>query len=169
MRSQILATAAVKPDSFFNSSLFFFLYPGFQTVLTAHAALANSGRLVRPHLLLDSSAEEVAPTPMSAIRSVDATPSVESVVVRQEIADWVVRHPMKGVVERGTAKSARIRDMSIFGKTGTAQKPDPETGGYSDSKHICSFICGAPAENPQLLVLVMVDEPTASGSHYGGG
>lgn len=136
-------------------------------LITAHAALANGGRLVRPHLLLDSS-ENVAPTPLAEIETVDATPNVQSTVVRAEIADWVVRHPMKNVVERGTAKSARIPNLSIFGKTGTAQKTDPETGGYSDTKHICSFICGAPAENPQVLVLVMVDEPTADGLHYGG-
>lgn len=75
---------------------------------------------------------------------------------------------MKGVVERGTAKAGRISGLSIFGKTGTAQKPDQETGGYSDTRHVCSFVCGAPAENPQVLVLVMVDEPTADGLHYGG-
>ncbi|APZ92007.1 peptidoglycan D,D-transpeptidase FtsI family protein [Fuerstiella marisgermanici] len=137
-------------------------------LITAHAALANGGRLVRPHLLLDSSSDQVAPTPLSAIETVDATPGIESQIVRPEIADWIVRHPMKGVVERGTGKNARINGMSIFGKTGTAQKPDPETGGYSNTKHICSFICGAPAENPQVLVLVMVDEPTADGLHYGG-
>lgn len=137
-------------------------------LITAHAALANGGRLVRPHLLLDSSSDHVAPTPLADIETVDATPSIESSILQASIAQWLVGHPMKNVVERGTAKSAQIPGISIFGKTGTAQKPDPETGGYSDTKHICSFICGAPAENPEVLVLVMVDEPTAPGSHYGG-
>lgn len=137
-------------------------------LITAHAALANEGRLVRPHLLLDCSDSTATADVMASVNAVEATPEVESVVVRPEIASWLVRHPMKQVVERGTAKSARIRGMSIFGKTGTAQKMDPETGEYSDTRHICSFICGAPAEDPQVLVLVMVDEPTADGLHYGG-
>jgi cell division protein FtsI (penicillin-binding protein 3) len=137
-------------------------------LITAHAALANGGRLVRPHLLLGSSSDQTVPTPLSGVETVAATPTLESQIVHPDIADWLVRHPMKGVVERGTGKSARVDGLSIFGKTGTAQKPDPETGGYSDSKHFCSFVCGAPAENPQVLVLVMVDEPTAAGSHYGG-
>lgn len=137
-------------------------------LLTAHAALANGGRLIRPHLLLDSSSDPIAPTPLSEIETVESTPHMESLILRPEIANWIVQHPMKGVVERGTGKSARVEGLSIFGKTGTAQKVDPDTGAYSDSKHICSFVCGAPAENPQLLVLVMVDEPTAAGLHYGG-
>ncbi|MCP4512299.1 MAG: penicillin-binding protein 2 [Fuerstiella sp.] len=137
-------------------------------LITAHAALANGGRLVRPHLLLGSSPEQTQPSPLSGIETVAATPTLESQIVHADVADWLVRHPMKGVVERGTGKSARIDGLSIFGKTGTAQKPDPEAGGYSNSKHFCSFVCGAPAEHPQVLVLVMVDEPTAAGSHYGG-
>ena len=137
-------------------------------LITAHAALANGGRLVRPHLLLGSSSDQTLPSPLSGVETVAATPTLESQIIHPEIADWIVRHPMKGVVERGTGVSAQVDELSIFGKTGTAQKPDPEAGGYSDTKHFCSFVCGAPAENPQVLVLVMVDEPTAAGLHYGG-
>ena len=137
-------------------------------LITAHAALANGGRLVRPHLMMDTSDDQVAPSPISTIKTVEATQSIESSILRTDIAQWIVSGPMKNVVERGTGKSAKIKGLSIFGKTGTAQKLDPETGAYSNSKHICSFICGAPAENPQVLVLVMVDEPSGPGSHYGG-
>lgn len=137
-------------------------------LITAHAALANGGRLVRPHLLLDTSSDQMAPSPLSHVKTVDATPAIESTILKSEIAEWIVRHPMRGVVQRGTGKSAQVDGLTLFGKTGTAQKVDKDTGRYSDSRHICSFICGAPAENPQLLVLVMVDEPTAAGQHYGG-
>jgi cell division protein FtsI (penicillin-binding protein 3) len=136
-------------------------------LIAAHAALANGGRLVRPHLLLES-ADRLSPSPLADVETVDATIPVESTILHRNIADWIVQHPMKQVVERGTGKSVRSDEMSIFGKTGTAQKVDSDTGGYSDSRHICSFICGAPAEHPEVLVLVMVDEPTAGGSHYGG-
>ncbi|GAB5442954.1 MAG: penicillin-binding protein [Fuerstiella sp.] len=137
-------------------------------LITGHAALANGGRLVRPHLLLDASSESIVPGPLDDIETVEATPEIEADLIDREITDWIVRHPMKGVVERGTGKSAKTEGLSLFGKTGTAQKIEPDTGRYSNTRHVCSFICGAPAENPQLLVLVMVDEPTAEGLHYGG-
>jgi cell division protein FtsI (penicillin-binding protein 3) len=137
-------------------------------LITAHAALANRGSMVRPHLLVDSSSDQITPLPLSDVRTVEAAPGLESTLIDPEIAEWIVRHPMKAVVERGTGRNGQIAGLSIFGKTGTAQKSDPETGGYSDTKHVCSFICGAPAENPQVLVLIMVDEPTAEGLHYGG-
>ena len=137
-------------------------------LITAHSALANGGRLIRPHLLLDASVDDHTALALTRIETVEATPNVESTILSPAVADWLVRFPMKGVVERGTAKSSRISGLSIFGKTGTAQKPDPETGGYSNSRHVCSFVCGAPAEHPEVLVLVMVDEPTADGLHYGG-
>ena len=75
---------------------------------------------------------------------------------------------MVQVVERGTGKTAKIPGLSVFGKTGTAQKLDPETGTYSDKAWVLSFICGAPAEDPAVIVLLMVDEPTVPGVHYGG-
>ena len=136
-------------------------------LITAHAAIANGGKLVRPMLLLDTNSDQSTPTPLSTIRTVDASAPVNSAILDRSIADWIVRDPMRGVVERGTGKNAEVPGLTIFGKTGTAQKVE-ETGGYSDSRHVCSFICGAPADNPKVLVLVMVDEPTASGSHYGG-
>lgn len=137
-------------------------------LITGHAAIANGGRLVRPHLLLDAAAQSVSPGPLNDVDTVEATPEIEADLIDSEITDWIVRHPMKGVVERGTGKSARLDGISIFGKTGTAQKVDPDSGGYSNTRHVCSFVCGAPAENPQVLVLVMVDEPSADGLHYGG-
>ena len=136
-------------------------------LIAAYAVLANGGQLVRPSLLLEST-DRLSSTLRATVETVQATASVKSTVLQKDVADWIVQHPMKQVVERGTARSVRTSSMSIFGKTGTAQKIDQETGSYSDSRHVCSFVCGAPAEAPEILVLVMVDEPTAPGSHYGG-
>ena len=69
--------------------------------------------------------------------------------------------------EFGTAAEASIPGYELAGKTGTAQKPDPELGGYSKFKYFSSFIGYAPATDPRLLVAVMVDEPSAGG-YYGG-
>jgi cell division protein FtsI/penicillin-binding protein 2 len=75
---------------------------------------------------------------------------------------------MTEVIRRGTGTRAQLAGYTVFGKTGTAQKLDPETGGYSQTKYVGSFLCGAPAANPRVLVLVVVDEPTTNGNHYGG-
>jgi cell division protein FtsI/penicillin-binding protein 2 len=66
----------------------------------------------------------------------------------------------------GTAHEAAIPGYKLAGKTGTAQKPDPVHGGYSDTKFVASFVGFAPADDPRLLVAVMVDEP--QGEIYGG-
>ena len=135
-------------------------------LITAHAALANGGRLVRPHLLKRQDSARVDSVTDSQI--VEPGADVQSVLLDSDIAEWLVQKPMKQVVERGTGKSARIPGLSMFGKTGTAQKLDLLTGTYSDKAWVLSFVCGASAEAPEVLVLVMVDEPTTPGIHYGG-
>jgi cell division protein FtsI (penicillin-binding protein 3) len=71
---------------------------------------------------------------------------------------------MQGVTEDGTAKAAAIPGYAVAGKTGTAQKV---TGGrYDPSKYLASFVGIVPADNPRLVVAVMIDEP--QGIHYGG-
>lgn len=135
-------------------------------LITAHAALANGGRLVRPHLLKRSDRSEL--DTVSGSQIVEPGADVQSVLLDSDIAEWLVQEPMKQVVERGTGKSAKVPGMSIFGKTGTAQKLDLLTGTYSDKAWVLSFVCGAPAEDPEVVVLVMVDEPTTPGIHYGG-
>ncbi len=120
-------------------------------LLRAHAVLANGGQLVTPHILQTS---------------VYATESVPR-VIRQESAEWVVREPMRQTVLRGTGKKAQIAGYSVFGKTGTAQSLSPQ-GGYRHGKYIASFVCGAPTEHPEVLVLVVVNQATTGGEAFGG-
>jgi len=78
-----------------------------------------------------------------------------------------LRHMLEGVLAPGgTASEATIPGYQLAGKTGTANKPDPATGGYSDTKYVASFVGFAPARDPRLLVAVMVDEP-GGGKIYG--
>jgi cell division protein FtsI (penicillin-binding protein 3) len=79
------------------------------------------------------------------------------------IARWLV-----GVVEdeKGTGKRARLDGWRAAGKTGTAQKADPVSGGYSADRHFSSFVGFAPAEAPRIAIGVFVDEPR--GEIYGG-
>jgi cell division protein FtsI/penicillin-binding protein 2 len=70
------------------------------------------------------------------------------------------------VVIRGTAEKARSRTWNIFGKTGTAHIT--KGGSYSDQAFNSSFIGGAPAEAPALIVSFIVHEPDRQKGHYGG-
>ncbi|MSR60340.1 MAG: penicillin-binding protein 2 [Planctomycetaceae bacterium] len=139
-------------------------------MIAAYAALANGGRLIAPHLI----AVGVDPLDTDALghsqRSIDVGGAIVSQAVSPEIADWIRREALTAVVSRGTGKKAMIRGYDVFGKTGTAQKPDPVTGEYSRQLHVSSFVCGAPADDPRVLVLISVDEPTVAlnGEHFGG-
>jgi membrane peptidoglycan carboxypeptidase len=72
---------------------------------------------------------------------------------------------LESVVTDGTGKAGRLEGHTAAGKTGTAQKID-ETGRYSATKHVASFAGFAPATNPTVSIIVMVDEPV--GAHHGG-
>ena len=76
-----------------------------------------------------------------------------------------VRHALESVVAKGTGRRAFIDGYRVGGKTGTAQKVGPN-GGYLQNNHIVSFIGFAPADDPQVLVYVAVDNP--KGIQFGG-
>ncbi|MBA3821461.1 MAG: penicillin-binding protein 2 [Deltaproteobacteria bacterium] len=118
----------------------------------AYAAIANGGILREPHIV-DSIGVHEQPLPAG-----------ERIISEQTAAS--VRKMLEGVLgPGGTATGAAIEGYELGGKTGTAEKPD-ETGGYSKTKFVASFVGFAPAAHPRLLVAVMVDEP--QGDIYGG-
>lgn len=127
-------------------------------LITAHVALANGGKLVSPRLVL----RDV--DPVLKDRGPPVVPhqpsGLSSPILKPEVAAWVVGEAMADVVQRGTGKAAKLENFRVFGKTGTAQKYDAELRSFSHSRYVVSFIAGAPAEDPQVLVLVMADEPT---------
>jgi cell division protein FtsI (penicillin-binding protein 3) len=73
---------------------------------------------------------------------------------------------LEGVTLRGTAKKAQLDGYSAAGKTGTAQKIDPRTKSYSATKFVGSFVGFAPVNNPQVVIIVVIDEP--GGAYHGG-
>lgn len=73
---------------------------------------------------------------------------------------------MRGVVERGTGQPIGDAPFDIAGKTGTAEKPNLETGGYYKNKFMASFAGYFPADSPQVAGIVVLDEPEPI--HYGG-
>ena len=125
-------------------------------MLTAIAAIANDGKLMWPHLgkaLLDQDGNVVQ----------EIQPRVVRQVVKPEVARYV-QELMVGVVETGTGKNARVPGYLVGGKTGTATKV--VDGKVAKGRYIASFVGFAPYPNPQVAVLISVDEP--QGAYYGG-
>jgi membrane peptidoglycan carboxypeptidase len=73
---------------------------------------------------------------------------------------------MEGVVDNGTGKKAQISGYNVAGKTGTAQIPNPNTGGYFKEKYMASFVGFAPVDDPKITLIVVVENPRES--IYGG-
>ena len=85
----------------------------------------------------------------------------------EAVAD-LVRRILRLVVTEGTGRPAQSERYRLFGKSGTAQLPDPATGGYCEGRYISNFIAGAPYEDPRIVVLCVIDDPDKSRGHYGG-
>jgi cell division protein FtsI (penicillin-binding protein 3) len=118
---------------------------------TAYSAIANGG-VLRPARVVKRIGGRAAPTPPG-----------HRVIDRRVSAS--VRKMLEGVLAPGgTASEAAIPGYALAGKTGTANKA--VNGGYSDSAYVASFMGFAPANDPRLLVSVVVDEP--KGAIYGG-
>jgi cell division protein FtsI/penicillin-binding protein 2 len=112
----------------------------------AYAAIANGGLLVRPHL-------------------VKGAGGVERRIMHASTARAVDRMLRKVVSDQGTGELADVKGYEVAGKTGTGEKV--VDGVYSDSLFTSSFVGYAPADDPQLLIAVVVDEP-GGGVYYGG-
>ena len=117
---------------------------------TAVCAAVNGGYLYQPHMvqrIVDNEGNVVFEANEEPVRQVIS-----------ESASKKVREILTSVVDNGTGRNCRIEGYSVGGKTGTAQKYD-EYGRISQGSYICSFIGFAPAEDPQFVCLILVDEP----------
>jgi cell division protein FtsI (penicillin-binding protein 3) len=126
-------------------------------VASAYAAVANGGTWHQPHVLrriVDPSGTAVQEAQLASRR-----------VISPELAD-TLRELLRGVTQKGgTAAKMSLPGYTFAGKTGTAQKVDPVTRHYSPSNWASSFVGYAPANDPRLLLFVLIDEP--QGTHYG--
>ncbi|MGN6557726.1 MAG: peptidoglycan D,D-transpeptidase FtsI family protein [Solirubrobacterales bacterium] len=120
-------------------------------MVAGYTAIADGG-ILRPPQLIKKVGEEAVHEPKGR-RVISAQTATE------------IREMLEGVLAPGgTASEVSVPGYTLAGKTGTAQVA--ENGGYSKTKYIASFIGFAPAQNPQLLAAVIVDEP--QGEIYGG-
>jgi cell division protein FtsI (penicillin-binding protein 3) len=126
-------------------------------MLGVYCTIANDGFLMRPHVI-----QRVTDSDGNVVY--DAEPQVMERVIRPEVAATMRKLLARVTEEGGTGRRAQVEGFSVAGKTGTAQKPIP--GGYSDTAHVASFVGFLPAENPELGIIVVVDEPQPI--HTGG-
>jgi cell division protein FtsI (penicillin-binding protein 3) len=121
--------------------------------------VANGGLLMKPYLVervTDNNGQELQRFEPQTVRRVL---SVQTATVISQM--------MEGVTQKGgTGTNAAIEGFRVAGKTGTAQKVDPISRGYSATKRTASFIGFVPVEKPLLTILVVIDEPSTS--PYGG-
>ncbi len=125
----------------------------------AYAAIANGGFLMRPFV-----ARRVVSHEGDVL--VSNQPHVARRVVSEKTAR-LLTSILKGVVsDGGTGGMASVEGFEVAGKTGTAQKPDLIHGGYAARKRVGSFIGFVPADDPRMVLLVLIDEPAVN--VYGG-
>ena len=119
---------------------------------SVYAAIANGGVAIQPHLV-ERVEGEGKPT------------WKRKRVISRKTADQLTAM-LRSVVREGSGTEAQVPGYSVAGKTGTAAKPDPILGGYSESKYVSSFVGFAPSTDPRVCILVTVDEP--KGGIWGG-
>jgi cell division protein FtsI (penicillin-binding protein 3) len=128
----------------------------------AMAAIANGGKLITPRIVKSITSDDGK-----------TLSSLSPVVLRQAISPQTARQigdALRGVVsDRGTAAAAAVPGFTIAGKTGTAQKVDPK-GGYEKGKYVVSFSGYLPADHPEFVGLVVLDDAHTSKPelNYGG-
>ncbi len=126
-------------------------------LITATSAIANGGILMKPHLV-----QAVTDTNGQIIKRIEPAPVRR--VISSETAR-TIRLMMKEVVTTGgTGVNAALEGYAVCGKTGTAQKT--EHGAYARGKYVSTFIGFVPADHPEAVILVIVDEPQKK--YYGG-
>ncbi len=127
-------------------------------LVSAAAAIANGGMLMKPFIVQSITNEHGRILKQT-------TPEIIRRAASPEVAAVVKRIMQTVVTEGGTGTSAFLDGYTVCGKTGTAQKTD-QSGNYARGKYTSSFLGFAPADNPRLVILVVIDEPTDA--HYGG-
>ncbi|HNR38125.1 MAG TPA: penicillin-binding protein [Acidobacteriota bacterium] len=126
-------------------------------MLRAMAVIANGGYLVRPYVVdrvLDSQGRLVEREEPERVR------------VLSSRTTGIIRNALEMVVSKGTGKKAAVAGYRVAGKTGTAQKYDPELRTYSPTEFVSSYVGFAPADHPEFVIAVIYDSPHP---HYHGG
>ena len=123
-------------------------------MITAFSSLINGGYYYEPHLV-----SKITNASGATVENIE--PRVLKQTVSEETSAYI-RQYCNAVVTEGTGKTARPAGYMIGGKTGTAETIDQNTHKRSKDEHVVSFMCYAPADNPQIAIYVVVDRPNVS-------
>jgi len=133
-------------------------------LVRAFCVLANGGYSVRP-FLVRATVDNTGKIVTLNQPAVSTQPIISPTVAR-----WIVSDALVGVIKEGTGKRAAVNKLQVFGKTGTANIANSDRKGYSERDYVASFIGGAPAKDPAIVVLVSIRKPnTRLGKGYTGG
>lgn len=127
----------------------------------AFCAFANGGTLVQPYMI-----RAVLASDGSIVQ--DFAPPPPRRAIPKGVADVMKNAILVRVVNAGTGTQAALMRYQVFGKTGTAQIPQPGGGGYIPDAYVSSFVGAVPADEPRLVGIVCVRRPTKSIGYYGG-
>jgi len=130
-------------------------------LLRAACAIANGGYLIEPSIVKEVELLENEEDSDIEIGEGDRVLSSETASAMRDM--------MLSVVEEGTGTKAKIEDVKVCGKTGTAEKVNRNGIGYDEGRSITSFIGFAPYEDPEIAILVVVDEPQGGENTIWGG
>ncbi len=133
------------------------------------STIANDGVHVPPRIVAGTIAAATIAAGSAAPQNTPQTVAFQPVAGTRVISSLTaaeMRQMLQGVVLHGTGRKALLEGYSSAGKTGTAQKVDPNTGAYSKTKYVASFAGFAPINDPQIAVVVILD--SAVGLHQGG-
>ena len=130
--------------------------------MTAFNSIVNGGKLIQPHIM-----KEITSTNENGEVVVDESfePKITEVLSGDNTA--ILRDYLERTVSYGGSSKAYVEGYHIGAKTGTAQKVNPNGGGYESGKYISSLAGFAPADNPQVTVFISIDEP-GTGTYYAG-
>ena len=126
-------------------------------LVTAYSAAINGGYMVTPHVVdhvVDSNGNIVLQNETEVKRQ----------IVSEETSD-IVREQLEAVVNNNPSHNAYIQGYRIGGKSGTAEKLDTSTA--DDRQYVASYCCFAPADDPEVIMLIMADEPNKEIGYYG--
>ncbi len=123
-------------------------------LVTAVSSIANGGNLLQPRVV-----KEIVDSQTGERNKIET--KIKSTVISKETSEKVLSM-MESVVSEGTGKNAKVAGYRIGGKTGTSED------GVNTNKYVTSFIGVAPIENPQVVLLVTLYNPTGEGGHQGG-
>ena len=124
-------------------------------MITAVATIANGGNYIKPKVV-----KKIVNSVNGEVKEIKT--DIRKRAISEETSKKVLSM-MESVVAEGTGKNAQVKGYSIGGKTGTSED------GVNTGKYVTSFVGVAPIENPQVVILITLYNPTGEGGHQGGG